>query len=91
MPCSPSSSSPDQRTMILLVRLGPGVAGEADRVVHVVPLPRGGSIPRVLTAYCGEEIHAAAAEMLPHVSGMPCIACLLETPLYETMELPAGG
>ncbi|GDY30089.1 hypothetical protein [Gandjariella thermophila] len=75
---------------ILLVRLRSGVVGESRRVVHVVPCPDVPRIPDVLVAYCGAEIRAGVAELLPRPCGMPCTACLISAPLPASAPVPAG-
>ena len=59
---------------VLLVRLKPGVMGEADRVVHVVAAGE-------LRAYCGLRIEPGTADALPGLSGQPCFLCLMTAPV----------
>ncbi|TWE29311.1 hypothetical protein [Prauserella muralis] len=50
--------------------------GETRRVCHVVPVPPGDTVPERLTAYCGQRFRPGQAELLTHITGMPCEACL---------------
>jgi hypothetical protein len=76
--------------VVLFVRPLPGVVGERDRMVHVVPVSAE-VMPEVLTAYCGAMFAPGSAEMLPEPSGMPCFLCLVRTPLPGGGELPESG
>ncbi|MGO1049302.1 hypothetical protein [Crossiella sp. CA198] len=64
----------------LIVRFRRGVVGESLRSCHLVPLPRGGDLPDVLTAYCGTRIERGQAEMLTRLAGMPCELCVARSP-----------
>jgi hypothetical protein len=76
---------------VMLVRLLPGVVGEARRVVHVVPVDEGMGIGPTLKTYCGELLDLDQVEQLEHPSGMPCPPCVLNTPLDSgSTALPAG-
>lgn len=62
--------------LVAIIRLRRGVVGECKRVSHLVPLPAEGPIPEQLTAFCGEPIIPADAEVLNGITGMPCETCL---------------
>ena len=74
--------------LVLFVRPLPGVVGERDRVVHVVPVPDPAAIPEVLTAYCGQEFAPGTTELLSVPRGMPCVLCLVRVPGSGTEQLP---
>jgi hypothetical protein len=76
---------------VLLVRLRRGVVGETQRTSHIVPAPKAGGIPDVLTAYCGMTIAPGAAELLNAPAGMPCVLCLASAPMPSHNELAKGG
>src|SRR5205814_3775947 len=48
---------------------------------HLVPVPQSAEVPDTLRAYCGQEIHPGAADMLGAITGMPCEACLARSPI----------
>ena len=70
-------SDPAQAGTVVLVRPLPGVAGEARRTVHLVPVVPGSGD---LTAYCGLKIRPESVEVLDRLTGMPCEACLMFAP-----------
>lgn len=55
----------------LFVRPLPGLVGERDRMVHVVPLSTDDSVPAALAAYCGLRFAPRTTEALPGPRGMP--------------------
>lgn len=61
---------------VALVRYRPGVAGEAARTVHLMPLPVS---DRMSTgnALCGALLHHQEIETVNPGQGMPCAACLI--------------
>ena len=61
---------------IMLVRYRPGVAGEAARVVHVVPLPTDAQAGAV-GALCGAALMVHDMETVTPGQGMPCTVCAL--------------
>lgn len=72
---------------VFAARLLPGVTmptgrvvGEADRVVHLFPVPSGSVIPEQLWAFCGLVIRPGDAELVEVGTGMPCVACVLAAP-----------
>ncbi|WP_020666251.1 hypothetical protein [Amycolatopsis nigrescens] len=78
---------------LAFVRYRSGAAGEGDRVVHLVALPPVlnhrfalAEFPFVLTALCGCELAGEAVELLPKLSGMPCVGCLRLSPAPEDPE-----
>lgn len=63
------------------MRLSSGrIVGEADRVVHLFPIPSGRAIPEQLRAFCGLEIRPGDAELVTVGTGMPCVACVIAAP-----------
>lgn len=69
---------------MFLVRLRAGLVRESRRVVHTVPVLDTDAIPATLIAYCGAIIEPGTAELLDGPTGMPCLGCLLATPLPDT-------
>jgi hypothetical protein len=49
-------------------------------MVHVFPYPDDGVTPHRVTAFCGEQFSPGELELLDVPSGMPCEACLRNTP-----------
>jgi hypothetical protein len=74
--------------LVLFVRPLPGVVGERDRVVHVVPVPDPHAIPEYLIAYCGARFGPGMTESLATPVGMPCVRCLAAAPISGTEQLP---
>ncbi|MFD2400082.1 hypothetical protein ACFSZT_16295 [Prauserella oleivorans] len=62
----------------MVVRLRRGLVGESRRVCHVVPVPSE-PVPDELVAYCGARILPGQADLLSHLTGMPCDSCLAMT------------
>jgi hypothetical protein len=60
--------------VVLLVRFRPGVIGATRRLVHVVP------VAGELTARCGATLDRELVELVDGPRGLPCTACLLNTP-----------
>jgi hypothetical protein len=69
----------DQSRAVMFVRARPGMVGERDREVHVVPVQ--GMPVEVLTAYCGARFGPGSAELRPAPLGMPCVRCWPTAPL----------
>lgn len=65
---------------VFIARPLSGMVGESRRVVHVFPLPAGGSAPERLTAYCGAVFGRSELELLERPVGMPCVTCLRFAP-----------
>lgn len=69
---------PDLSTRVLsLMRLRPGVCGEAGRSVHLVSVPRDAEESGVMGALCGVSLVADQIETVAPRVGMPCARCLL--------------
>lgn len=65
---------------VFLGRPLPGTVGETRRVVHVFAAPPDGEVPLRLAAFCGADFGPRELEMLDQPSGMPCVACLRDSP-----------
>jgi len=63
---------------------GGRVVGEADRVVHLFPIPSGRVIPEQLRAFCDLVIRPGQAELVTVGTGMPCVACVVVAPDPES-------
>lgn len=84
----------------ILARLRPGavledgrVAGERDRVVHVVAIDPDTftlSTP-VLYAACGCPLHRGQAEQVRSVAGQPCNNCMVTAPAGRTLAHASRG
>ncbi len=74
---------------VALVRYRPGVAGEAARMVHLIPLPNGGQ-GGAAHALCGVLLRTADIEMVTPGHGMPCTPCVVshvaDSPPPPTIE-----
>jgi len=75
---------------IVAVRLRRGVelsngrvAGETDRVVHLIPVPAATAMPERLTTFCELAIEPGQAEQVAVGTGMPCMPCLIGAPTPE--------
>lgn len=76
-------------TAMWWVRFKPGVAGEARRVVHVVPVPdASGGVPESLMAVCGVQFGPGESDRLDNPDGMPCVGCLLSEPAQHVAAAP---
>jgi hypothetical protein len=76
---------------VRLVRLLPGMAGETQRVCHVVPVDDAEAPPPdVLVTYCGARLASCSIEFLSRVGGQPCFVCLMRAPLPDR-EIDAGN
>lgn len=65
----------------VFARYKPGVvAGESQRVAHVLSIPDDGSKPEALTSLCGKQFPPDVMEQLEPWAGMPCIGCTLNMP-----------
>ncbi|MGH3778241.1 MAG: hypothetical protein ACRDRR_21300 [Pseudonocardiaceae bacterium] len=62
---------------VVLLRYRPGVAGEASRVVHVVPLSMGGDIGAAGVALCGALLCLDQVETVTPGRGAPCNLCMV--------------
>ncbi|MGH3883218.1 MAG: hypothetical protein ACRDS1_18180 [Pseudonocardiaceae bacterium] len=62
---------------VVLLRYRSGVAGEAARVVHVVPLPLGGESGAVGVALCGALLCLDQVEAVTPGRGAPCNLCMV--------------
>ncbi len=56
------------------------IAGETDRVVHLIPVPATPAMPEHLTAFCGLAIRPGQAELVAVGTGMPCVPCVIAAP-----------
>jgi hypothetical protein len=66
---------------IFMARLRPEFArGERERCCHLFPVPTDGARPKMLHAYCGQQIAPGQAELLDRHRGMPCVTCILLSP-----------
>jgi hypothetical protein len=72
---------------VVLVRYRPGVVGETERVVHVVPLPTDGQAGAV-GAVCGAALMLEDIETVTPGVGMPCTVCVVNHAV--TGATPAG-
>lgn len=63
---------------VMLARPISGTVGEAERVCHVFPVPRGAP-PERIAALCGASFGAGELERLDGPAGMPCERCLSRT------------
>lgn len=59
------------------------IVGETDRVVHLLPIPTGRTIPDDLRAFCGLILRPGQAELVTVGTGMPCPACVITAPDRE--------
>lgn len=81
----------DGLPVVMLVRPLPGLVGERERLVHIVPVPAGSGAPDLLTAYCGLRFEPGTAEVLSAPQGMPCFRCVVEAPTPDGGgDLPAA-
>ncbi len=64
------------RTVVLL-RYRPGVAGETERIVHVMPLPLKGEAGAAGVALCGALLHPDQVETVTPGQGVPCSLCVI--------------
>ncbi|MGH3882699.1 MAG: hypothetical protein ACRDRY_11565 [Pseudonocardiaceae bacterium] len=62
---------------VVLLRYRPGVAGEAARVVHLVPLRPGGQAGAAGVALCGAVLCPDQVKTVAPGHGMPCSLCVL--------------
>jgi hypothetical protein len=74
---------------LIVARPRPGTMGEAGRLTHTFEVPEAAGVPDRLEARCGATFGPGELELLPAVRGMPCMACLLETPQLAIAELKA--
>ena len=66
---------------VFIARLRPEFArGERERCCHLFPVPLPGAVPKMLHAYCGQQIAPGQAELLDGHRGMPCVSCILLSP-----------
>jgi hypothetical protein len=56
------------------------IAGETDRVVHLIPVPDTGTMPDHLVAFCGITIWPRQADLVAAGTGMPCVPCVIASP-----------
>ena len=71
----------------VFARYKPGVvAGESQRVAHVLTIPDDGGEPEALTALCGQQFPPDVMEQLEPWTGMPCIGCTLNMPSGTELE-----
>ncbi|MFI9387158.1 hypothetical protein [Kutzneria sp. NPDC052558] len=76
---------------IFVARLRPEFArGERDRCCHLFPAPPAGAVPKILHAYCGQQIAPGQAELMDRPRGMPCVTCMLLSPA-DSETLPVTG
>lgn len=72
---------------LFIARLRAGTVGEIQRVVHQFTVPDDlGKPPAEVTAFCGESFEPTKLELLTHISGMPCEACLAVAPKPAELE-----
>lgn len=64
----------------VFARYLPGLVGETRRVCHVIALLDDDTVPRTLTALCGQSFPPCVLEQMPAWAGMPCEMCVLHTP-----------
>jgi hypothetical protein len=71
---------------LFIARPLPGTVGETLRLAHLFRVPEDETPPR-LNALCGEDFGPDELELLEYPLGMPCEACLRNTPpLNELLE-----
>lgn len=82
-----ASPAAHQAPSVVAARLRRGVelpngrmAGEADRVVHLIPVPDTRTIPDHLVTFCGMAIWAGQSDLVTVGTGMPCVPCLIAFP-----------
>jgi len=76
---------------IFIARLRPEFArGERERCCHLFPVPPPGAVPKILHAYCGQQIAPGQAELLDGHRGMPCVTCILLSPA-DGQTQPVSG
>jgi hypothetical protein len=76
---------------IFMARLRPEFArGERERSCHLFPVPLSGATPKMLHAYCGQQIAPAQAELLDRPAGMPCVTCILLSPAEGDAQQVSG-
>lgn len=76
---------------IFMARLRPEFArGERERCCHLFPVPVAGTMPKMLHAYCGQQIAPGQAEMLDGHKGMPCVSCILLSPAEGETSTVSG-
>jgi hypothetical protein len=83
---------------VVAVRLRRGVelsngriAGETDRVVHLLPVPTTGTVPDHLAAFCGQAIWPGQAEHVAVGTGMPCMPCIRAIPRPKDTGVPEAA
>jgi hypothetical protein len=59
------------------------IAGETDRVTHLIPVPAATAMPECLTTFCELAIDPGQAELVAVGTGMPCVPCLIAAPTPE--------
>lgn len=70
---------------LFIARLRAGTVGEIQRVVHQFTVPDDlDNPPAEVTAFCGQSFNPTRLELLTHISGMPCEACLVVAPKPAT-------
>jgi hypothetical protein len=77
------------RTLVL-VRPCQGVCGEAERVVHLIPLAVGAEVSGVVQALCEVSLAADQVEAVAPGVGMPCDQCLLHRGSAESRPAPSA-
>jgi hypothetical protein len=77
---------------VMLICHRPGMASQAARTVHLVPMPRGHAGHAVSTL-CGAQLNREEFETVTTDQGAPCTACVLNqlTTATPAVELPVGG
>jgi len=71
----------DVQPKLLLARTRKGLVRNVQRSCHVVIVPNDDMLSEFLTACCGVRFTPGSAELLDHISGTLCEACLAKTPV----------
>jgi hypothetical protein len=87
-----SATMPEGESAVLMVRLKQGLAGERQRVCHLVPVSPG-PVPKRVVAYCGARFRPGDVEWVQpgRGSGAPCDRCLLLARAAATDPQVAAG
>lgn len=75
---------------VVFARYRQGLCSEAERICHVLLVPRSSGVPHTLVALCGQDFPPGVLEMMPQWAGMPCVACTLLLPEDSGSEVGAA-
>ncbi len=74
---------------VVLLRYRPGVTGETERVVHLMPLPAHGQVGATGVALCGALLCSDQVEVVNPGHGMPCSRCMINHVSTSPAPMPA--